>query len=193
MTKNILVPMANGNEDIELVSVIDVLRRAKEFGGADINIICASLNDELKVKLDSGLVVLADTTLDKVDISTLDAIVLAGGFGGMAEFKNNDKILSIIQNLNSQKKLVAAICASPMVLNAAGVLKGEFTCYPGCEVGLSGTRVHKPVVVNENIITSAGPITASYFALTIVRELGFVEAFNGVSEGMLVKDFGIKF
>ena len=193
MAKNILVPMANGNEDIELVSVIDILRRAKEFGGANINIICASLNDDLKVELDSGLVVLADTTLDKVDVSTLDAIVLAGGFGGMMEFKSNDKILSIIQNLNSQKKLIAAICASPIVLNAAGVLKGEFTCYPGCETGLNGTRVHKPVVVNENIITSAGPITSSYFALTIIRELGFIDAFNGVSEGMLIGDFGIKF
>lgn len=193
MAKNILVPMANGNEDIELVSIIDVLRRAKNLGGADINIICASLNDDLKVELDSGLVVLADTTLDKVDVSTLDAIVLAGGFGGMTAFKNSDKILSIIQNLNSQKKLVAAICASPMVLDAAGVLNGEFTCYPGCEAGLNGTRVHKPVVVNENIITSAGPITASYFALAIVRELGFINAFNGLNEGMLIKDFGIEF
>ncbi|MBZ7985466.1 DJ-1/PfpI family protein [Campylobacter sp. Cr9] len=190
--KNILIPMANGAEDIELISIIDVLSRAKQYG-ANLNIICASLEDDLNVELDTKMVLKAKVKLSEVDLNSIDAIALAGGFGGMTNLKNSEKIKSILQNLNSQKKLIAAICASPIVLDNAGVLSSEFTCYPGCEKGLKGTRLNEPVVVRDNIITSAGPITSIYFALTIVRELGFIEQYNGMLDGLLVNQFGIKF
>lgn len=191
--KTILIPMANGNEDIELISTIDVLRRARDLCKADLNIICASIHDSLEITLDSGLKVLADTKLSDIDTANIDAIALAGGFDGMNNFKNNAKIIEILKDLKAKGKLIAAICASPMVLDAAGVLSDTFTCYPGCEAGIKATRVHKPVVVKDNIITSAGPITSTYFALSIVKELGFIDAYNGLVEGLLVKDFGIEF
>lgn len=190
--KTILIPMANGNEDIELITIIDVFKRAKKYG-ADIDIICASLTDSLEVVLDTGLVIKAETTLDKVDVNKLDAIALAGGFDGMNNLKNDKRITQILHTLNEKNKIIAAICASPIVLANAGVLSEEFTCYPGCEVGLKGTRLDKSVVVSKNIITSAGPITSAYFAMTILKELGFIEQFNGMLDGMLINTFGIKF
>lgn len=190
--KKVLIPMANGNEDIELISIIDILTRVKN-SGAKLELILASITNDIEITLDSGLKVKANTTLDKVDTSDIDAIVLAGGFDGMNNLKNDDRIKSIIQNLNSKGKLVAAICASPIVLANAGVLNGDFTCYPGCETGINANRLDKPVVVNNNVITGAGPITSIYFALAIVKELGFIEQFNGLSKGLLVNNFGIKF
>lgn len=191
--KNILIPFANGNEDIELISIVDILTRAKN-AGAKLNLICAALNDNLEIKLDSGLVIKAHTTLDKVDLLNLDAIVLAGGFDGMNNLKNDDRIIKIIQKLNVEKKLIAAICASPIVLNKAGVIKGDFTCYPGCESSINASyKSDKFVVVNENIITGIGPIASSFFALTILKELGFKEAYEGIKEGLLINHFDIKF
>lgn len=190
--KNILVPMANGAEDIELISIIDILLRAKNYG-ANINVICASLDDNLEVTLDTGMVLKAKVKLSEVDTKNIDAIALAGGFGGMTNLKNSEEIKSILQDLNSQNKLIAAICASPIVLANAGVLSDEFTCYPGCEEGIKGTRLNEPVVVRKNIITSAGPITSSYFALTIVKEMGFLDQFNRMLDGLLINQFGIKF
>lgn len=190
--KNILIPMANGAEDIELISIIDVLKRAKQYG-ADLNIICASLEDDLDVTLDTGMVLKAKVKLSEVDLNSIDAIALAGGFGGMTNLKNSEKIKTILQDLNSKKKLIAAICASPIVLANAGVLSDEFTCYPGCEEGIKGTRLNEPVVIKDNIITSAGPITSIYFALSIVKELGYIEQYNGMLDGLLVNQFGIKF
>lgn len=191
--KNILIPFANGNEDIELISIVDILTRAKN-AGAKLNIICAALNDSLEVKLDSGLVVKAHTTLNQVDFSTLDGIVLAGGFDGMNNLKNDERIINIIKDLNSKKKLVAALCASPMVLDKAGVIKGDFTCYPGCQNGINANhKSDKFVVVNENVITGIGPIASSFFALTILKELGFKEAYEGVKEGFLINHFNIEF
>lgn len=191
--KTILVPMANGNEDIELITIIDVLKRARDLGKADLKIICASITDDLEVTLDSGLKVMAETTLNEVDINSLDAIALAGGFGGMNNFKNDERIINILQTLHKNGKIVSAICASPIVLDKAGVLSDEFTCYPGCETGLKGKRLDESVVVRKNVITSAGPITSTYFALTLVKELGFNEQFEALLDGMLVKRFGIKF
>ncbi len=190
--KTILIPMANGNEDIELITIIDILIRAKN-SGANLDIILASITDNLDITLDTGLKIMANKTLDKVNTENIDAIALAGGFLGMTNLKNDKRIKNIIQKLNSQNKLIAAICASPIVLANAGVLTGDFTCYPGCEKDINANRIDKAVVVNKNIITSAGPITSTYFALTIIKELGFIEQYEGLLEGLLINKFGIKF
>lgn len=165
--KKILAPLALGFEEIEFISICDILRRAK------CELIIASLDENLLVSGAHEIKIKADCALKSVDISSLDAIVLAGGWGGMLNLKANAQILSIIKSLHTQKRLVAAICASPIVLNEAGIFdeSTKFACYPGCEKGLKGERVGLALQENENIITSAGPATAMIFALKIVEFL----------------------
>lgn len=183
--KKILVPLADGFEEAEFIGIADVLKRASE-NVSDFEVIIASLDKNLLVKGANNISIQAETTLDKVDLNSLDGIALAGGFGGMNNLKNNSTIIKTIQDLHSKNKLVAAICASPIVLNHAGVLSGDFTCYPGCENGLNGNRLNQAIVVNKNVITSAGPATAILFGLEIVRYLLGEEVYKALYEGLLI-------
>ncbi|AJC86331.1 4-methyl-5(beta-hydroxyethyl)-thiazole monophosphate synthesis protein [Campylobacter sp. RM16704] len=183
--KKVLVPLAKGFEEAEFIGIADVLKRAGEISG-NLEVIVASLDDELLVQGANGICIKADVSLASVDQENLDAIALAGGFEGMMNLKNNQAIIKIIQDLYAKKKIVAAICASPMVLAKAGVISGEFSCYPGCEVGIEGVRVNKAVVVNENIITAAGPATAILFGLELVKHLCSEEVYIKLYDGMLV-------
>ncbi|MBZ7929366.1 DJ-1 family glyoxalase III [Campylobacter molothri] len=185
MSKKILVPMAQGFEETEFISIVDVLRRAKEIGG-NLEVITASLNSDLFVKGSHGIIIKADYLLKDIVHMDFDAIALAGGYEGMNNLKESNEVLNIIQKLNSNNNIIAAICASAIVLNAAGVLKGKFTCYPGCESGLNGTRVNQAVVVNKNIITSAGPATAILFGLELAKHLCSDEIYNKLYEIMLM-------
>ncbi|EAK0847496.1 DJ-1 family glyoxalase III [Campylobacter lari] len=183
--KKVLVPLAKGFEEAEFIGIADVLKRAGEASG-NLEVIIASLDDELLVQGANGISIRADMSLASVDQENLDAIALAGGFEGMMNLKNNRAIIKIIQDLHAKKKIVAAICASPMVLAKAGVINGEFSCYPGCEVGIEGVRVNKAVVVNENVITAAGPATAILFGLELAKHLCSEEIYQKLYEGMLV-------
>ncbi|ECK1947909.1 DJ-1 family protein [Campylobacter lari] len=183
--KKVLVPLAKGFEEAEFIGIADVLKRAGEASG-NLEVIITSLDDELLVQGANGICIRADVSLASVDQENLDAIALAGGFEGMMNLKNNQAIIKIIQDLHAKKKIVAAICASPMVLAKAGVINGEFSCYPGCEVGIEGTRVNKAVVVNENVITAAGPATAILFGLELAKHLCSEEIYQKLYEGMLV-------
>ncbi|HFZ4996486.1 TPA: DJ-1 family glyoxalase III [Campylobacter jejuni] len=185
MSKKVLIPLAQGFEEAEFIGIADVLKRARELN-PDLEVVIASLNSELLVKGANGISVKADYFIEDVDIENLDAIALAGGFEGMMNLKNSNIILNIIKQLHSNNKIVAAICASPIVLNEAGVLEGEFACYPSCEVGLNGNRVNKAVVVNKNVITSAGPATAILFGLELAKKLCGDEIYQKLYEGMLL-------
>ncbi|WP_291952617.1 DJ-1 family glyoxalase III [Campylobacter sp.] len=185
MSKKVLVPLAKGFEEAEFIGIVDVLKRAGQLSG-NLEIIIASLDDELLVKGANGICIQAETRLAEVKNISLDAIAMAGGLEGMMNLKNNDEIIKIIKELYANKKIVAAICASPIVLAKAGVIKGEFSCYPGCEIGIDGTRISKAVVVNENVITSAGPATAILFGLELVKHLCSIEIYEKLYEGMLV-------
>ncbi len=185
MSKKVLIPLAQGFEEAEFIGIADVLKRAKELN-PDLEVVIASLNSELLVKGANSISIKADCSIEDVDIENLDAIALAGGFEGMMNLKNSNVILNIIKQLHSKNKIVAAICASPIVLNEAGVLEGEFACYPSCEVGLNGNRVNKAVVVNKNVITSAGPATAILFGLELAKKLCGDEIYQKLYEGMLL-------
>lgn len=188
--KKILVPLAEGFEEIEFVSICDILRRAK------CEVIVAALGENLLVSGAHEIKIKADCTLQSVDISGLDAIVLAGGWGGMLNLKANAQIVGIIRTLHSSNRLVAAICASPIVLNEAGIFdeSSKFACYPGCEAGLKGTRVPKAVQAglggdadkNGLVITSAGPATAVLFALEIVAHLCGENTRKALADELLV-------
>lgn len=178
--KKVLVPLAQGFEEAEFIGIVDVLRRA------GLHVIVAGLNGAGIVKGANGVSIQADVALSDVDINTLDSIALPGGFEGMENLSNNEKVIQIIQTLHTNGKLVAAICASPIVLNKAGVLQGDFTCYPGCETGLNGKRINMPVVENGNVITSAGPATAILFGLTIAKRLCGEETYKALYDGLLL-------
>lgn len=183
--KKVLIPLAVGFEEAEFIGIADVLRRAGELSG-DLELLIASLDSELLVRGANGIYIKADRSLESVEGEEFDAIALPGGFEGMTNLKNNGTILNIIKKLHSDKKIVAAICASPIVLNEAGVLSEEFACYPGCETGLKGQRLEKAVLVRDNVITAAGPAVAILFGLELVKVLCGEEIYKALYEGMLV-------
>lgn len=166
--KSVLVPIAKGFEEIELVSVVDILRRA------EVRVALASLDSHKRVLGAHHIIIEADCSLPEQEINDFDAIVLAGGYGGMQALCANELVSTWLQAFAKDSKIIAAICAAPIVLDKAGVLKGNFVCYPGCENEIdmnNKVRVNSAVVTNGSLITSAAPATAMLFALTLVHEL----------------------
>lgn len=167
--KNVLVPLAQGCEELEAVTVIDLLRRAK------FHVVSAGLDNQL-VTASRGTVLKPDTDLEQALTSDYDAIVLPGGLPGADHLKNDSRIIHAVQRQYQNGKLVAAICAAPKVLAHAGLLKGKAaTSFPGSlsEADLVGVDYQTRAVVKDgNIITSRGPGTAMDFALTLIEALG---------------------
>jgi len=156
--------MADGCEEIEGLTVVDIVRRAK----MDITMI--SVNGKREVTSSHGVTFLTDAVAEEVDYDALDGIVLPGGMPGTLQLGDHERVNGIIREFAEQKKLVAAICAAPSVLGAAGILEGKTAvCHPGFEGELKGANViYENVAVDENIITSRGMGTAFDFGLAIV-------------------------
>lgn len=167
MAKKAIVILADGFEEIEAITPIDVLRRA----GVEVTV--AGLNG-IKVKGSRGLIVEADKKLDEAG-TDFDACVLPGGSAGAVNLAASGKVKSLIKAMDQNGKMIAAICASPnAVLAPLGILKNRsVTGYPGLLENFGKDTVYKEenVVVDGNIITSRGPGTALLFALMIVQEL----------------------
>ena len=177
----VLVPLANGFEEIEAVTIIDVLRR----GGVEVT--TASLNDSEAVHGSNGITILANTLIKYVTSDEFDMIVLPGGIPGAENLRDNEKVQSLLKEFNEKDKEVGAICAAPIALYSAGIIKDEFTCYPGYDqVIKSGHfRDDKKVVESQNIMTSRGPGTAICFALEIVKKLVGQETYEQLKAGLL--------
>ncbi len=158
----VLIPIAEGFEDIETLTVIDVLRRAGievETSGVNGNIITSM----------QGVRIHTDSRLVDVDKITHDGIVLPGGNPGYKNLMNSDRVKKIVDLFARNGKVVAAICAAPLMLAKMGLLKDKrATIYPGMEKELDMPRGEK-VVVDGNFITSQGPGTAMEFSLRIVE------------------------
>jgi protein deglycase len=164
--KRVLVPLAEGFEELEAVTIIDVLRRA------GIEVAVASLG-ESPVAGSHGIRIAADTPLAALIEQDFDMIAMPGGMPGADHLKKDPRIAEMLRRLREQGKPVAAICAAPMVLAAAGVLDGRrATSYPGFLKGAQQTTVVDEAVVSDGgVITSRGPGTALDFALALVAEL----------------------
>jgi len=164
--KRVLVPLAEGFEELEAVTIIDMLRRA------GIDVVVASLGDS-PVAGSHGIRIAADTPLAALAEQEFDMIAMPGGMPGADHLKKDPRIAELIRHLRQQGKPVAAICAAPMVLAAAGLLDGRrATSYPGFLKDAKQTTVVDDAVVNDDgIITSRGPGTALDFALALVAEL----------------------
>ena len=177
----VCVPLAEGFEDIEAVTLIDVMRR----GG--IEVIVAGVGGSV-ITSAHNLRIETDTTIDKVSADELDLIVLPGGLPGATNLAKSEEVKSILHEMDSKGKYVGAICAAPIALNEAGVLKDEYTAYPGWENNIrkEGYVNDKKVVEDKNVLTSKGPATAICFGLEIVKKFIGVETYNQLKAGLLV-------
>jgi len=164
----VLVPLAQGCEELEAVTIIDLLRRA------GITVITAGLDNQ-PVKASRGTVLIPDTHLDEVMTQEFDMIVLPGGLPGADHLNNDSRIHTLLKQMHEANKYTAAICAAPKVLASAGLLNGKHaTSYPGSiyAAGLQAVVYEeKPVVIDGKVITSRGPGTAMDFALSLIEQL----------------------
>jgi 4-methyl-5(b-hydroxyethyl)-thiazole monophosphate biosynthesis len=164
--KRVLVPLAPGFEEIEAVTIIDILRRAEipvTVAGTAAGPITGS----------RGVVITPDTTLDAVADARFDMVVLPGGGPGTEALRRDSRVTSILKRHADHGAWIAAICAAPMVLADAGLLAGRrVTSYPSAQSQLSTTDYRTDrVVVDGRLITSRSPGTALEFALTLVEHL----------------------
>lgn len=160
-----LILMAEGFEEIELTSIVNILRR----GGVTVTI--AGLENGL-VTGARGIKIQPDAPLDSVG-ELYDIIILPGGSPGYINLGNDRRVLELVNRYNTAGKIVAAICAAPTVLAKAGILTGrKATIFRGMESELKNAKyVDRPVVEDGNIMTSQGPGTAMEFALALLKRL----------------------
>ncbi len=165
--KSVAVFFATGFEEIEAITIVDVLRRA----AVDVSMV--SVTDRRMVAGSHDITVLADKVFIEVDFSKVDMIVLPGGMPGAASLNDHEKLKQQLVKFNVANKPIGAICAAPMILGGLDLLKGkQAVCYPGFEKFLVGADVlDQKVVASGNIITARGPGTAIDFGLKIVEHL----------------------
>ena len=164
----VLVPLAPGFEELEAITIIDLLRRA------NIEVVSAGLAPG-PVRASRGTIHLPDTDLDTALSREYDMVVLPGGLPGSDHLAQDPRVTHLIQRMASSGRFTAAICAAPKVLVSAGILANKrVTAYPGVLESLpltNTTLVNAPVVRDGHIITSRGPGTAMDFALTLIEAL----------------------
>lgn len=178
----VLVPLAQGCEELEAVTIIDLLRRA------GIEVTSAGL-DAGSVTASRGVTLIPDTDLESALKSDYDMIVLPGGLPGADHLDDDERIRSVLKKMANNGKYTAAICAAPKVLANAGVLAGKTaTSYPGFldGLGLSDTTLSNEAVVRDGkVITSRGPGTAIDFALELIEVLSGKEKRNEVETALV--------
>ncbi|VAW79483.1 DJ-1/YajL/PfpI superfamily, includes chaperone protein YajL (former ThiJ), parkinsonism-associated protein DJ-1, peptidases PfpI, Hsp31 [hydrothermal vent metagenome] len=163
---SVLVPLAQGCEELEAVTIIDLMRRA------GIDVVTAGLDDQ-PVKAARGTVLVPDTTLDKALERDYDMVVLPGGLPGADYLDDDPRIHALLKDMAASGRYTAAICAAPKVLAHSGLLDGrQATGYPGVLDDVGGIDYRTEAVVEDGtIITSRGPGTAMDFALTLIERL----------------------
>jgi len=179
---SVLVPLAEGFEEIEAVSIIDVLRR----GGVEVT--TAYLFNR-EVNGANGITVLANTSIDDVVADEFDMMVLPGGIPGAEHLRDDERVQKLLKEFDAKGKRVGAICAAPIALEKAGLIgdDAEYTCYPSYEEQIDHGKFtdQYKVVKSGNVLTSRGPGTAICFALAIVRELVGEETYTQLKAGLL--------
>jgi len=162
------VPLAQGCEELEAITITDLLVRA------GITVTTCGLDDQ-PVKASRGTTIIPDTSIDKVRDKSFDLIVLPGGLPGADHLRDNERLQALIKKQAAENKYLAAICAAPKALASAGVLEGKTaTSFPGVLTALKDSSItisEKAVEIDGNIITSRGPGTAMDFALTLIELL----------------------
>ncbi len=177
----IAVFFADGCEEIEGLTVVDMLRRA------GIDVCGVSITGSREVHGSHNITFLADLTYEEADLDTFDGAVLPGGVPGTPNLGAHAGVVSTIKKFAEEGKLVAAICAAPSILGENGILKGKrATCHPGWEDRLTGAVVSEETAVTDgNVITSRGMGTAVDFSLAIIRKLSDEETVAKVKKGIV--------
>lgn len=178
----VLVPLAQGCEELEAVTIIDLLRRA------GIEVVVAGLVPGI-VKASRGTQLVPDTTLDTALHEEYDMVVLPGGMPGAQHLKDDARIIALMQKMAATGRYTAAICAAPTVLAAAGVLSGKTaTAYPGFleKMNLPDVTLSTDAVVRDGrVITSRGPGTAMDFALSLVEILSGLDTRRQIESALV--------
>ncbi|BAW79384.1 DJ-1 family protein [Candidatus Nitrosoglobus terrae] len=174
---NVLIPLAQGCEELEAVTLIDLLRRS------GIHVVTAGLDDQ-PVIASRGTCLIPDTSLDKVAQQEFNMVVLPGGLLGANNLNSDPRIHDLLKRTAERGNITAAICAAPTILANAGLLEGKHaTGYPGFldKLNLPTTTLRdEAVVVDGRVVTSKGPGTAMDFALTLIEILMGKEVRNKV-------------
>lgn len=179
--KTIAVHLATGFEEIEAITIIDILRRA------GLNVIIISVTGEPVVKGAHQIAVTTDKLFADVDYESVDMIILPGGTEGAENLDRHEGLKSQIMKFNRSGKLIGAICAAPMVLGHMGLLEGKnVVCYPGYEKELKGASVgNTPAVVDGKLVTGRGIGAALNFSLEIVKILVGKDKADQLAKGTL--------
>lgn len=185
MILKIIVFLADGFEEVEALTVVDYLRRM------DIQADMVSITESKEVKGAHNIRVLADKTIEEIEnLNSYEGVVIPGGLPGATNLRDNEKVINTVKNMDKAGKLTAAICAGPIVLERAGIIKGKkVTSYPGFEEDLKEGIYKEDLVVKDgNIITSRGPSLAVDFAIEIVNHLLGKEKAEELKKDILYRD-----
>ena len=184
MTKKVALFIENGSEELEFIAPLDIMRRA------NLEVDLISANNEDFITSSHNVKIIADKKINEVNnILDYDAIVIPGGMPGSTLLRDNKKIIEFYQTMYNSGKLVAAICAAPIVLSAAGITDDkEITSYPGFdkEINYKNYNSEKAVVIDKNVITAQGPAVAILFGYEIVNYLLQDNTAEDVKKAMLV-------
>jgi len=180
--KQVIIPLAPGFEEVEALTVVDILRRA----GAEVTLAGTTIG---VITGRNGIRITADASLDTARGGDYDMVVLPGGATGAENLKKDGRIKELITRMHAQGRLVAAICAAPTVLSAAGLIKDRtVTSHPSVRTELKAAAISdERVVTDGNIITSQGPGTAMEFAFRLVEALYGPEKVIDVNKGVLAR------
>ncbi len=173
--------IATGTEEIEALTVVDVLRRA----GIDTQTV--SILPTREVTLSHGVTITCDTTIADADLSDADMLLLPGGLPGATNLNECQAVREALLNQASAGKKYGAICAAPLVLGSLGLLKGKrATCYPGFEDQMTGADYTADIyTIDGNIITGCGPAATLPYSYAILEMLGYEAEAEALREGMM--------
>lgn len=179
--KKVSVMLADGFEEVEALTAVDLLRRAK------IYVDTVSITDDFTVHGAHGINVQTEDLFDEVDFSETDMIVLPGGMPGTTNLKEHEGLKKVLLRFAEEGKYIGAICAAPTVLDEIGILQGKrATCYPGVESQIKDAILTRtPVMRDGNIITGQGVGTAIDFALKLVEVLAGEEKAKEIAEAIV--------
>lgn len=182
MTK-VIVLLAEGFEEVEALTPVDYLRRM----GVEVDMV--ALTENLIVEGAHGIKIIANKQIDEIlDYDNYNGVIIPGGLPGAANLRDDDRVIKLVKEFNEKKRLVAAICAGPIVLARAGIIKGKYvTSYPGFEKDLQDGKYKEDIVVQDgNIITARGPAIAVYFAIRISEYLQGAEKAEELKKSILL-------
>ena len=180
---NILVPISNGFEEIEAITIIDICRRA------NIHVTIAAVENIQTIGA-HNIKIEANYKIEEVTSDDFDMIVLPGGLPNAFTLAKDENVQRLLKEFKQKNKKIGAICAAPYALHTADVLNENYTCYPSFEQKIRENGYHKKdaVVIDDNVITSRGPATAMLFALEIVNILCGEEKYLEIKNGLLLNN-----